>query len=163
MAGSLNDLQNLLNKAAKEIPDKSLRIIGVEGIKFIKKNFRDQGFNDTGIKKWEKRKTTDKNGRDLTRYSRGRNAGNITRFGLRNADRAILVGHDTGGDKLINSFKSNIIKASNQVHFSSHKKYAARHNEGLDGMKKRQFMGKSRYLDGQISQKIKKELDKLLR
>lgn len=153
----------MLNRAAKEIPDKSLRIIGVEGIKFIKKNFRDQGFNDTGIQKWENRKTTDKNGRDLTTYSRGRNAGNLTRFGIRNADRAILVGHDTGGDKLINSFKYNIIKASNQVHFNSPKKYAARHNEGLDGMRKRQFMGKSRYLDGQISQKIKKELDKLLR
>ncbi len=163
MAGSLNDLQNMLNKAAKEIPDKSLRIIGVEGIKFIKKNFRDQGFNDTGIKKWEKRKTTDKNGRDLTRYTRGRNAGGVTRFGQRNAERAILVGHNTGGDKLINSFKYNVIKASNQVHFNTSKKYAARHNEGLDGMTQRQFMGKSKYLDTQISQKIKKELDKLLR
>lgn len=163
MAGSLEDLQNMLNQAAKQIPDKALRIIGVEGLKFIKKNFRDQGFNDTGIKKWQKRKTTDKNGRDMTRYTRGRNAGSMTKFGLRNADRALLVGHDTGGDKLINSFKYNIIKASSQVHYSTNKKYAARHNEGLDGMPKRQFMGKSKYLDNQISQKIKKELDKLLR
>ncbi|MRX40391.1 phage morphogenesis protein [Flavobacterium sp. LC2016-23] len=163
MAGSLEDLQDLLNKAAKEMPDKALRIIGVEGLKFIKKNFRDQGFNDTGLQKWQKRKTTDKNGRDITRYIRGRNTGGVTKFGLRNADRAILVGHDTGGDKLINSFSSNIIKASSQVHFRSSKKYAGRHNEGLDGMPQRQFMGKSKYLDNQISQKIKKELDKLLR
>lgn len=165
MAGSLEDLQHLLNKAAKEIPDKALRIIGVEGVKFIKKNFRDQGFNDTGVEKWQKRKTTDKNGRDITRYSTNRrgSAGSATKYGQRNADRAILVGHNTGGDKLINSFKYNVIKASNQVHFQTSKKYAARHNEGLDGMPKRQFMGKSRYLDNQISEKIKKELDKLFR
>jgi phage gpG-like protein len=166
MAGSLNDLQNLLNQAAKEMPDKALRIIGVEGLKFIKKNFRDQGFNDTGIEKWQKRKTTDKNGRDLTRYStnrNGRSAGSLTKFGLRDVNRAILVGHDTGGDKLINSFKYNIIRASSQVNFRTPKKYAGRHNEGLDGMPKRQFMGKSKYLDNEISQKIKKEWDKLLR
>jgi len=41
-------------------------------------------------------------------------------------------------------------------------KYASRHNRGLDGMKKRQFIGKSRILDKKIKQMIRNEMKKLL-
>lgn len=165
MAGSLRDLQKLLMKAAEEIPDKALRIIGVEGIKFIAKNFRDQGFTDTTIKKWDKRKTQDSNQRDITRYRTDRvgRSGSLNRYGSKNADRAVLVGFATGGDKLKNSFKYHVSKGSNTVILRTYKPYAARHNQGLDGMPKRQFMGKSVYLNQQIADKIKRELDQILR
>ena len=139
MAGSLSDLQKLLIRASKEIPDKALRVIGVEGKKFIEKNFRDQGFTDTSTTKWEERKHET------------------------SESRAILVGFNTGGDKLKNSFKYSVSKGNNTVAFRTYKPYAARHNEGLNGMKKRQFMGKSAYLNRQIADKIKRELDLTLR
>ena len=165
MAGSLSDLQKLLIRASKEIPDKALRVIGVEGKKFIEKNFRDQGFTDTSTKKWEKRKTEDKHGRDITRYRTNRvgREGSFNRYGSKIVDRAILVGFNTGGDKLKNSFKYSVSKGNNTVVFRTYKPYAARHNEGLDGMPKRQFMGKSTYLNRQIADKIKRELDLTLR
>ena len=139
MAGSLSDLQKLLIRASKEIPDKALRAIGVEGKKFIEKNFRDQGFTDTTTTKWEERKHET------------------------SESRAILVGFNTGGDKLKNSFKYSVSKGNNTVAFRTYKPYAARHNEGLNGMPKRQFMGKSAYLNRQIADKIKRELDLTLR
>jgi phage gpG-like protein len=165
MAGNLKDLQRMLFRAAKEIPDKVLRVMGTEGTKFIAKNFRDQGFTDTGTKKWEQRQTVDKYGRDITRYRTNRvgRSGNLNRYGSKTADRAILVGFNTGGDKLKNSFRHSISAANNTVVFRTYKPYAARHNEGLDGMPKRQFIGKSAYLNRQIFDKIKRELDKTLR
>jgi phage gpG-like protein len=165
MSGSLKDLQKLLWKASKEIPDKALRVIGTEGIKFIAKNFRDQGFTDTSTTHWKARKIVDKNGLDKTTYRTNRvgRTGSLNRFGSRNVDRAVLVGFNTGGDKLKNSFKSSVSKANNTVVFRTYKPYAARHNEGLDGMPKRQFIGKSAYLNRQIFDKIKRELDKTLR
>lgn len=165
MAGSLDDLQRLLWRASREIPDKALRVIGVEGKKFIDKNFRDQGFTDTTTKKWDKRKTEDRNGRDITRYSSnrvGRN-GSFNAYGRRNANRAILVGHASGGNKLKNSFKYYVSSGNSSVSFRSSKPYAARHNEGLKGMPKRQFIGKSAYLNRQIADKITRELDQTLR
>ncbi len=159
---NLRDLQKLLDKAAAEIPDKVLRIIAVEGQNFINKNFRDQGFNDVGVEKWEPRKTTDDQGRDLTKYRTGRRGkrGSLNQFGRRNSGRAILVGYNTGGDKLKNSFQSHINRSTKTVTFRSYKKYAARHNEGLDDMPKRQFIGKSAFLNKQIFNKVSKELDK---
>ena len=164
MAGRLQDLQRLLARAAKDLPDKVLRVIGVEGNKFITKNFRDQGFTDVSTKSWKARKLIGKGGRDLTRYRTNRvgRAGSLTAFGRQNEGRAILVGFDTGGDKLKNSFKYSISTSNGKVTFRTYKPYAERHNEGKD-MPKRQFMGKSNYLDQQIGNKITRELDKILR
>lgn len=165
MAGSLSDLQRLLWRASKEIPEKALRIIGVEGKKFIEKNFRDQGFTDTTTKKWKKRQTEDKHGNDITRYRTNRvgRSGSFNRYGSKNANRAILVGFNTGGNKLKNSFKYFVSSGNATVSFRSSKPYAARHNEGLKGMPQRQFMGKSAYLNRQIADKIQRELDQTLR
>jgi hypothetical protein len=162
---NLNDLQKLLDKAAKDIPDKALRVIGVEGKKFISKNFRDEGFTDTSLQKWEKRKTTDNRGRDITRYRtdlRGK-VGNLNQYGQQNKGRAVLVGFDTGGNKIKNSFNYRISLGSKQVSFYTAKAYAERHNEGKDRMPKRQFIGQSNYLNEQIAKKISTELDKIFR
>lgn len=161
MAGSLHDLQLLLDKAAREIPEQTMNIIQVEGDKFIKKNFQDQGFNDGGLEKWKVRKTTDRKGRDLTRYRTNRrgNVGELTRFGQKDKGRAILTGHATGGDKLRNSFRSK--RENLKVIFYTYKGYAKAHNEGTTDLPKRQFMGKSTYLEGKIKDKVKQTLDQL--
>lgn len=162
---NLNDLQKLLDRAAKDIPDKALRVIGVEGKKFIIKNFRDEGFTDSSTQKWDKRKTVDNRGRDITRYRTDRRgkAGNLNQYGQQNKGRAVLVGFDTGGNKMKNSFNYRISLGSKQVSFYTAKPYAERHNEGKDGMPKRQFMGQSNYLNEQIGKKISTELDKIFR
>lgn len=160
---TLKDLQKLLNKAIEEIPEQAMKIVEVEGLNFIKKNFQDEGFNDNGLEKWKPRKTTDRQGRDLTRYRTNRRGtqGSLTQFGKREQGRAILTGHNTGGDKLRNSFKARRDKL--QVIFYTYKDYAEYHNEGSDTLPKRQFIGKSTYLEGKIEQKLKKTLDKIFR
>lgn len=159
----LGDLQNLMNRASEVMPDSLPKIIEVEGLNFIKKNFREQGFNDGGKRKWQKRKTTDKDGNDLTRYRTNRrgSAGSLTKFGQREQGRAILVGHNTGGNKLANSFRAR--RSRQKVVFYTYKKYGQRHNEGLDGIPQRQFFGKSAYLDKRIAEKVTKEMDKIMR
>lgn len=160
----LKDLQKLLNKTAKEMPTVTLKVIEVEGLAFIKKNFRDEGFNTgSGVQKWQARKTIDKRGRDITLYRTNRRGkrGTLNKYGRTIQDRALLVGHKTGGNKLTNSFQA--IRSKTGVAFRTYKAYAKRHNEGLDGMPKRQFMGKSNYLDNRIYKKLKREYDKRLK
>ncbi len=163
MAGNIPYLQKKMLQAAKTIPGQVLTVFEVEGLAFISKNFRDQGFNDSGLSKWKLRKTTDRKGRDITRHRTNRHgtAGSFTKYGRENLKRAILVGHNTGGNKMKNSFRVRRGKLS--VKFYTYKKYARRHNEGLDGMPKRQFMGKSKYLTDKIEAKIKIILDQTLK
>lgn len=132
-------------------------VLKVEGLNFIQKNFQDEGFNDGSLQKWKDRKTTDQRGRDITRYQTNRvgKKGSLNRYGSKLKDRAILTGHNTGGNKLRNSFKTRTEK--DRVIFYTYKEYAQRHNEGLDGMPKRRFIGKSKTLD----QNIKKQIDRL--
>lgn len=161
----LNDLQRVFNTMARELPARLPVVVGVEGINFIQKNFRDQGFTDTSLKKWPERKTLDSAGNDITRYRTNRvgRVGNLNKYGSRNVDRAILVGYDTGGDKLKNSIHYRVSANNSTVSFYTHKEYAERHNEGLDGMPKRQFMGRSKYLESRIFSKITRILDNRLR
>lgn len=163
MAQDIRELQKLLKRGMKVMPDKLPRIVEGEGLQFISKNFRDQGFNGSGLKKWKARKTRSAGGKDLTRYRTNRvgRKGALNRYGSKIKDRALLVGHGTGGDKLKNSFRAK--KTEKQVRFITYKAYAQRHNEGEDGMPQRQFMGKSPYLEGQIKKKLTKELDKLFK
>jgi len=163
MAGSLRDLQRLFDIAAEKIPDQAMRIIEVEGKNFIKKNFQDEGFNDSGLEKWRERKTTDTKGRDKMRYRTGRRGsqGELTRFGQKEVGRAILTGHNTGGDKLRNSFRTR--RERLKVIFYTYKDYAEYHNQGTEDLPKRQFIGKSAYLERQIFNKLKRTLDNLMR
>ncbi len=161
----LKDLKKLLLKAAAQMPDISIKVVKVEGIKFIKHNFRKQGFdNGTGVEKWKDRKKVDKRGRDITRYrtSRTGKAGAFNKYGRSIQNRSILVGHKTAGNKLTNSFRA-VRKGKYTVSFRTYKNYAQRHNEGLDGMPQRKFIGRSKYLDKQIFKKLKREHDKRLK
>ena len=163
MDNGLREFQKLLRRGMRVMPDKLPRIIEVEGVRFIAKNFRNQGYTDTSLKKWKKRKKKDSRGRDITRYrtSRVGAKGSLNRYGTNLQRRAILVGHDTGGNKLKNSIKA--ARNTKQVTFTSYKPYAKRHNEGEDEMPQRQFMGPSKYLENQIKKKLTKELDKLFK
>ncbi len=155
----MEDLQEKLNSLAHFIDKDATTILKVEGLKFIQKNFEDEGFNDGTLKKWKERKTTDKRGRDITRYrtSRRGKQGTLNRYGRKIKDRPILTGHNSGGNKLRHSFKART--EQHKVVFYTHKNYAKRHNEGLDGMPKRQFIGQSKTLDNNI----KKELDRVIK
>lgn len=163
MAGDLKDLEEKLRNLAQSFPEDCLSIIETEGLSFIHQNWQDQGFNDHSLEKWKPRKTTDRNGRDLTRYRTNRKGrqGDLTKFGQQNIDRAILVGHQTGGDKLRNSFRARREKLA--VVFYTYKPYAIYHNEGTEKLPKRQFMGESQQLNQQIQKKIEKTLNDLLR
>lgn len=160
---TLYDLQRILNTAANNIPRDTLIVIEAEGLQFISDNFEAEGFHTgSGVDKWQKRKTTDKNGRDITRYRTNRkgNAGSLNAYGRKNQNRAILVGHNTGGDKLKNSIEAT--RSGSAVTFTTYKPYAKRHNEGLKGMPERRFMGPSPELDKRIAKKIKTILNKNL-
>ncbi len=157
----IKELTKKLEKIAVEINKTAITVIEVEGTNFIKRNFQRQSFDDGTEKKWKPRKTTDRRGRDITRYRTNRRGrkGNLTKFGKQNKGRAILTGHNTGGDKLRNSFIAHAQK--DKVTWKSHKKYAKTHNEGLDGMPKRQFIGKSKTLEKNINRKLDKAIKKL--
>lgn len=161
MAQDLQALQRLLNKAMKDIPDKVPQIIKVEGLAFIKKNFKDEGFNtQSGVTKWKARKTTDTRGRDITRYRTNRRGrqGSLTNYGSQIKGRALLVGHKSGGNRLGNSFRASATRKT--VRFYTYKAYAEAHNEGLGHMPKRQFMGRSFYLNDKIEKKLTRTLDR---
>jgi phage gpG-like protein len=159
----LKDLQAKLERLATELPRKALMAMEVEGNKFINKNFQDQGFNGSSLEPWQARKTTDRQGRDLTRYRTNRvgSQGSLTQFGQREVGRAILTGWNNGGDKLRNSFRSRIESAA--VVFYTYKAYAEYHNEGTDILPKRAFIANSPYLDTKINDKITSVIQDILR
>ena len=160
MDQDLRALQRLLDRAMRDIAEDVPRIIEVEGLAFINKNFRDQGFNSgSGVQKWKDRKTKDSKGRDNTRYRtnrRGR-AGSLNSYGRKIDGRALLVGHRTGGNKLKNSFRAT--RGKNFVKFITYKGYAEYHNEGKGHMPPRPFMKPSRYLDDKIKNKLTRQLN----
>ena len=105
-------------------------------------SFDNEGFSDGSINSnpWAKRKTSTK--RDKTA---GRRQLLIQSGALK---RSIKVASNP-------TFKK-IAVGSYGI------KYAERHNKGLKGMPKRQFIGKSRILDKKIKQMIRNEMKKLL-
>lgn len=157
------DLQEKAKQLKQAIEDDFPRIMEVEGLNHFEASFDNEGFEDKTVEKWQPRKTTDSRGRDKTRYRTNRvgRAGGLTSFGRKNQGRAILTGHNTGGNKLRLSIMAKVAKAS--VVFSSDKKYAKRHNEGTDGMPKRQFMGHSEALDKKVFAQFQKITDKILK
>jgi phage gpG-like protein len=157
------DLKELAKKTAHfieyDIPD----IIATEGLRHIKKSFEDEGFTDRSVEKWKKRTTTDKRGRQITRYRTNRvgRKGSPNKYGRSIVGRPTLTGHASGGNKLRNSYR--VKTRRNSVVFFTYKKYAKRHNEGLKGMPKRQHMGASHVLDRKIEQKINKTMDNIFK
>ena len=83
---NFTELRQKLEALARLVANDVPIVLKTEGLKFIQKNFQDEGFNDEGLQKWQPRKTTDTRGRDLTRYRSDRvgKKGTLTPFGKRN-------------------------------------------------------------------------------
>ena len=116
-------------------------LIGNEAKNFFQGSFRNQGFTDDDLQKWQRRKSR--------RNDKG---------------RAILV--DTGD--LRNSIRVRIA-TFNKIVITSDLPYSAVHNYGKRAgrgkgfkMLQRQFMGKSVKLNGIIEKLIKKQINKVL-
>lgn len=99
-------------------------------------SFKKGGFTDENLDPWEKRKAKDKRG----------------------GKRAILVktGALRRSIRIVSATFSRIEVGSTGT------KYAKRHNQGLDGMPKRQFIGASRKLQKKIRLIIKRKMQEIL-
>lgn len=128
-------------KGLKQLKNTLPILVANEAKNFFQASFRNQGFTDTGLQKWQRRKSI--------RNDKG---------------RAILV--DTGD--LRNSIRVRIA-TFNKIVITSDLPYSAVHNYGKRSgrgkgftMPKRQFMGKSKKLDTIIVKLIKKQINKVI-
>jgi phage gpG-like protein len=123
-----------IEKKARTTLENAMVEIGNAAKSFFVENFRKQGFDDKSVTKWKPRKKDDKI-----------------------AGRAILV---KTGDLRRSIIRNPANRAALSVKISTDLVYAARHNNGLKGMPKRQFMGDSYNLNESIKKIIVKRLDK---
>lgn len=118
-------------------------LVGETAKNFFQDSFRNQGFTDSGLKKWKKRK------------------------GNTDPGRGVLIGKGTG--TLRNSIRVKTATMK-KILITSDLKYSAVHNYGLKTgrgkgftMTKRQFMGKSKKLDGIIVKLIKNKVNEIMK
>jgi phage gpG-like protein len=123
-----------IEKKARTTLENAMVEIGNSAKSFFVENFRKQGFDDKNVEKWQPRKKADKR-----------------------AGRAILV---KTGDLRRSIIRNPANRAALSIKISTDLVYAARHNNGLKGMPKRQFMGDSYNLNERIKKIIVKRLDK---
>lgn len=123
-----------IEKKARTTLENAMVEIGNSAKSFFVENFRKQGFDDKNVEKWKPRKKADKR-----------------------AGRAILV---KTGDLRRSIIRNPANRAALSIKISTDLVYAARHNNGLKGMPKRQFMGDSYNLNERIKKIIVKRLDK---
>lgn len=112
------------------------RVVANTALNHFLEGFR-KGGGQTDAGKWRERKRTAR----------------------RNVGRAILV--DTGALRRdiqirLTAFRKIVIGTSRII-------YARRHNEGLSGMPKREFLGDSKKLDRKIKKLILKKMDKIFK
>lgn len=111
------------------------RIIANEALNHFLEGFR-KGGGQTDAGRWPARKRTAR----------------------RNEGRALLV--DTGA--LRRDVRARLITLNRIVLGTSRIVYARRHNEGLKGMTKREFLGDSKKLDKKVKKLILKEINNVL-
>lgn len=137
------------------------RIVGTTALNFIQDNFQLEGFQgDSGVEKWPERKVTDDRGKDKRYYKRGKRAGRLTRFGQKEKERNLLVGHDSGSNRMVSSF--HVEEGQGYVEITNEKEYAPFHNEGEEELPQRQMIGPSEVMDREVERQFTKHLDKLL-
>lgn len=119
-------------------------VIANEGTNFFIGNFDKEGFEDTSVSKWKtpKRKIV---GTPEYKYPKKKGLGRRT--------RKILIGTGKLRRAVNNSVRE---KTFSRVvwRIGSEVPYSARHNSGLNGMPKREFMGESRTLNKRFKKKI---------
>lgn len=143
MANEARKIQQAQIRLQKEL-HSAVNEMGVEAKKFFTTSFRNQGFTDVVLERWQQRKRQDRGNKSV---------------------RAILVktGNLRKSIRVINkNYKS--------VTLGSDLPYAEVHNEGLRAgrgrgfkMPKRQFIGDSRKLTDLLIGKIHKRIHKVFR
>jgi phage virion morphogenesis protein len=139
-------LRESINRKIRNLKDAKTKIpvlVSNNSKNFFLQSFRNQGFTDNSLEKWQKRDNRSR----------------------RNSGRAILV--DTGA--LRRSIKVSQ-SSFNKIVITSNLPYAAVHNYGLKAgrgrgfkMPKRKFMGNSKKLNQQNIDIIKSELTKIFK
>jgi phage gpG-like protein len=129
---------------ARKAMEAALVDVGNTAKVFFVDSFRKQGFDDKNVQKWKPRKRT-------TYKTKGGKTVNDT-------TRAILV---KTGDLRRSIIRNTANRAALTFKISTDLVYAARHNNGLKNMPKRQFMGDSYNLNEKVKAVIVKRLDKI--
>ena len=128
------NLKQAEQKARKAL-EAAIVDVGNTAKVFFVESFRKQGWDDKSVQKWKPRKVADKR-----------------------AGRAILV---KTGDLRRSIIRNPANRAALTIKISTDLVYAARHNNGLKNMPKRQFMGDSYNLNEKVKAVIVKRLDKV--
>lgn len=158
------DLSKFLENKAKEVKryiDRDApRIVAKMARDHAKQSFQDEGFTDDTFQKWDEVKR-----RKEENLKRGKRGGILKKQAAAQT-RKILTGESKDLKK---SIQSDII-SSELVEIGSDLLYAIPHNEGTDNagrnnnvkLPKRQFLGKSKQLEKEITEKFEKDLTKIL-
>jgi len=129
---------------ARKAMEAALVDVGNTAKVFFVDSFRKQGFDDKNVQKWKPRKRT------TYKTKGGKTVDDTT--------RAILV---KTGDLRRSIIRNPANRAALSVKISTDLVYAARHNDGLKNMPKRQFMVDSYNLNEKVKAVIVKRLDKV--
>ncbi len=143
-----NTRESIRDLIEKKLPTK-IKGLALEN---ISDNFSSQSFDGD---KWKPRKTTDKNGKDLTTFKRNRGKhkkGDLTAFGRQNKNRAILIGFKNP-DKMSRSFFAQVGKATVTIY--NKKIYTIYHQHGKDRLPSRKMYGINKTLKTKIDNAIK--------
>lgn len=137
------NLKQAEQKARKAL-EAAIVDVGNTAKVFFVDNFRKQGFDDKSVERWKPRK------KKTYRTRSGKVVDDTT--------RAILV---KTGDLRRSIIRNPANRAALTIKISTDLVYAARHNNGLKNMPKRQFMGDSYNLNEKVKAVIVKRLDKV--
>lgn len=133
----MNNEARKIKQAIKEFKvelNNMVEIMGTDATSHFKDSFVNEGFTNDSLTKWPKRKRVDR----------------------KRPGRAVLT--DRGVLKRsLRYLKKG--KYSVEMHTNKSLPYARRHNEGLDGMPKRQFVGYS----GALNKRLREKFDKRIR
>jgi len=144
------DLKQAEKKARKAM-EAAIVDVGNTAKVFFVDSFRKQGFDDKAIEKWKPRK--------VEQHRHANTAADVRKF-ERQGTRAILV---KTGDLRRSIIRNPANRAALTIKISTDLVYAARHNNGLKKMPKRQFMGDSYNLNEKVKQVIVKRLDNIFK
>jgi phage gpG-like protein len=131
---------------ARKAMEAAIVDVGNTAKVFFVSSFRKQGWDDKSVEKWKPRKRT------TYKTKGGKTVDDTT--------RAILV---KTGDLRRSIIRNPANRAALSIKISTDLVYAARHNNGLKNMPKRQFMGDSYNLNEQVKKVIVKRLDKIFK
>jgi phage gpG-like protein len=129
---------------ARKAMEAAIVDVGNTAKVFFVQSFRKQGWDDKSVEKWKPRK------KKTYKTKSGKTVDDTT--------RATLV---KTGDLRRSIIRDPANRAALTVKISTDLVYAARHNNGLKNMPKRQFMGDSYNLNEQVKKVIVKRLDKI--